>query len=104
MSLVSYAFKPLFNYISGLIFALQFFSFLAFCIYCFNEFFVLIKRRSFLQEFKKDLFKLLLKRGIITFADEKENEPITNVKAAKVYKKYFNIFILENFKQVKRRN
>lgn len=80
MSLISYAFQPLFAFISGVIFALQFFSFLAFCIYCLNEVFVLRKGRSLVQEFKKDLFKFLLKRGIIKFADEKESEQVIKVK------------------------
>ena len=100
--LISAAFKPLFNYISGLIFALQFFSFFAFCFYCLNEFFVITKGRSFVQELKKKMFKLLLEKGFIKLVENtSNNEPLTKVNNT-IQIANFNLYNLEYLEKAQR--
>ena len=62
---MNFAFRVVYNFLSGLIFALQFFSFFTFCIYCTNEVMFLRNGTSLLKLLGRFVFKLCVDYGII---------------------------------------
>lgn len=72
--LSSVVISALFNFISGLIFALQFLSFVVFCVYLANEISLLIKGKNAAEWMKTTLFALLVKYGIFVIVQEDRKE------------------------------
>lgn len=96
---LSVLFSPIFNLLSGLLFALQFFSFLAFCAYCLNEIFHFTKGGRLIKRFSEALVGVLINFGIVK-ADFEEINP--NGFADKViikihFRKQHNLLNLESF-------
>jgi len=104
--LSSYVLLGIFNFIAGLIFALQFLSFLAFCVYLGNETCQMLKGKSMAEWMKTKVFVLLIKYGIIVIVrEEKELEYSKQSKKVKLLIKLITdpVIFLENVKQIKGR-